>query len=82
MSQAQLKHLGTDSNFETMRRLIVALGERCEIATNTAVTDVERESHTIRYAGRDGEGAVKAQRLASRKLEKVQRKIGLEFRKR
>lgn len=28
------------------------------------------------------EGAVKAQRLASRKLEKVQRKIGLEFRKR
>ncbi|PWM39247.1 MAG: FAD-dependent oxidoreductase [Clostridiales bacterium] len=63
MSQAQLKHLGTDSNFETMRRLIVALGERCEIATNTAVTDVERESHTIRYAGRDGEGAVKAQHI-------------------
>lgn len=28
------------------------------------------------------EGAVKAQRLARRKLEKVQRKIGLEFRKR
>ena len=33
MNQAQLKHLGTDSNFETMRRLIEQLRTRCDIIT-------------------------------------------------
>ncbi len=46
MAQAQLKHLGTDANFDTMRKLIEDLSLRVEIFTNTDVTDVDRESHT------------------------------------
>ena len=49
MSQAQLKHLGTDSNFETMRKLIETLKERVEIFPNTAVLDVDRDSHKVTY---------------------------------
>ena len=47
MSQAQLKHLGTDSNFDTMKKLIHSLDGRVEILTDTEVTDVDRDSHTI-----------------------------------
>ncbi|MFI3173825.1 MAG: FAD-dependent oxidoreductase [Bacillota bacterium] len=47
MSQAQLKHLGTDSNFETMRKLIVDLETRIDIATDTFVRDVNEETHEV-----------------------------------
>jgi uncharacterized FAD-dependent dehydrogenase len=47
MAQAQLKHLGTDENFDTMRRLIECLSERCEILTDTSVMDVDAYSHTL-----------------------------------
>ena len=41
MSQAQLKHLGTDANFETMKRLIESLRDHVDILVNTMVTDVD-----------------------------------------
>jgi len=47
MSQAQLKHLGTDSNFETMRKLIVALKDRCDIITDTMATDINKDTKEI-----------------------------------
>jgi len=47
MSQAQLKHLGTDANFETMRKLIASLNDKCEILTNTTVEDVNKDTHTL-----------------------------------
>lgn len=47
MAQAELKHLGTDSNFDTMRKLIAELSRRAEIVTDAAVTDVDRETHTL-----------------------------------
>jgi len=47
MSQAQLKHLGTDENFDTMRKMIEHISEKCDIYTDTDVTDVDAESHTV-----------------------------------
>lgn len=54
MNQAQLKHLGTDSNFETMRKLIVDIREKCDIITNTTVTDVDKDEHIV-YTQCNGE---------------------------
>ena len=55
MSQAQLKHLGTDANFDTMGRLIHALEERVELHANANVTGLDRATHalTIHSGGRD-----------------------------
>ena len=53
MQQAQLKHLGTDSNFETMLRPITYLDEKIEILTDTEVLDVDKASHTVKT--KDGE---------------------------
>ncbi|MFA9381844.1 MAG: NAD(P)/FAD-dependent oxidoreductase [Acetanaerobacterium sp.] len=60
MNQAQLKHLGTDSNFETMVRMIDSLRGRCDIFTDTAVTDVDAEAHTITYLADGREGTLRA----------------------
>lgn len=63
MSQAQLKHLGTDSNFDTMQKLIEAIEPNCEIAVNIAVSDVNRSSKTIFYTTGQGEGALTAEHI-------------------
>jgi len=47
MQQASLKHLGTDANFETMRRMVDDLGQRVEILTRTEVIDVDKQSHLV-----------------------------------
>lgn len=52
MRQAEVKHLGTDENFATMQRLIQAIEEKADIFTDTTVTDVEKESHTLRFEGK------------------------------
>jgi hypothetical protein len=53
MQQAQLKHLGTDSNFETMLKLITFLDEKIEILTGTEVLDVDKKAHVVKT--KDGE---------------------------
>lgn len=47
MQQAQLKHLGTDANFETMRHMIADVAQRVEILTRTEVLDVGKDSHIL-----------------------------------
>jgi len=47
MQQAELKHLGTDSNYETMLKLISKVDETVEIATNTEVVDVDKDKHIL-----------------------------------
>ena len=63
MNQAQLKHLGTDSNFETMRKLIIDITTRCDVLTNTTVTDVDKDSHTLYIKNTDGESAFTANKI-------------------
>lgn len=54
MSQAQVKHLGTDSNFETMRKLIEFLSTKIDIAADTEVIDVDKDKKIVTYV-HDGE---------------------------
>ena len=47
MSQAQLKHLGTDANFDTMKNIIHFLEDRCDILTGADVTDVDKNKNVL-----------------------------------
>ena len=47
MQQAALKHLGTDANFDTMKKMIADIAGRVEILTHTEVTDVDTHTHTV-----------------------------------
>ena len=49
MQQAQLKHLGTDSNFETMRKLTDSLRDKIELLTSTEVVNIDKDNHVIEY---------------------------------
>jgi uncharacterized protein len=53
MQQAELKHLGTDNNFETMQKLIDYIDDKVEILTNTEVLDVDKNTHIIKTADND-----------------------------
>lgn len=63
MSQAQLKHLGTDANFETMRKMCVFLREHITMLTETEVTDVDKAAHTVFYQNKEGQAAVTADHI-------------------
>ncbi|WP_302777645.1 NAD(P)/FAD-dependent oxidoreductase [Anaerotruncus colihominis] len=63
MSQAQLKHLGTDSNFETMKRLVEALAKRVEIYPNTCVTAVDKQTHDVTVRNANGETTFQAGKI-------------------
>jgi len=47
MHQAQLKHLGTDDNFVTMKKIIDSLKNQVDIFTQAEVQDVDQSSHQI-----------------------------------
>ena len=63
MSQAQVKHLGTDSNFETMRKLIVALSERCEMFSDTLALDVNKDTKEILVSHKGEERTITADNI-------------------
>lgn len=63
MSQAQLKHLGTDSNFDTMRRLIESLEQKISILTQTEVEDVDPIEHTVTVCREGTRQVMTAQRI-------------------
>ena len=63
MSQAQLKHLGTDANFDTMKKLIQSLDGKVDIAADTEAFDVGRDSHEIRYRHAGEEGSLTAETI-------------------
>lgn len=53
MQQAQLKHLGTDSNYDTMLKLIDSIRDKVDIRTLTNVTDVDAKTHVITASTKD-----------------------------
>ncbi|MCX7615640.1 MAG: FAD-dependent oxidoreductase, partial [Clostridiales bacterium] len=63
MQQAQVKHLGTDSNFETMKKLIESLEDKCDIITGACVTDVDKNNHQIVFIKKDIENTIIAERI-------------------
>ncbi|MEG1862951.1 MAG: NAD(P)-binding protein [Oscillospiraceae bacterium] len=63
MSQAQLKHLGTDANFETMRHMSNFLKERVEIVCDTDVYEIDKEKNTVYFHGKDGDDSISADNI-------------------
>lgn len=63
MSQAQLKHLGTDANFDTMKKLIGSLDGKCDIITDTEVVDVDKEKHLLTLQGRGDKRTIAAAQI-------------------
>ncbi len=63
MAQAQVKHLGTDSNFETMKKLIGYLSEHIDILTHAPVTDIDKEKHTVTYTSDGKENTVWGEKI-------------------
>ena len=49
MNSAQLKHLGTDSNYATMMKMTGELKKKCDLLTHTRVIDVDREKHIVEF---------------------------------
>ena len=54
MQQGQVKHLGTDSNYATMKKLIMEISTRCEILEETLVTNVDKDTKEIKVNKKDG----------------------------
>jgi uncharacterized protein len=54
MQQATVKHLGTDSNLETMLKMVEHIKESCEILTETDAYDVDIKAHEIMLRKKDG----------------------------
>ncbi len=63
MSQAQLKHLGTDSNFDTMRKLINSLRDKCDIATDTMAVDINKDTKEINVVHGNEEKVISAGKI-------------------
>lgn len=63
MSQAQLKHLGTDANFNTMCKLIEFLKDRVDIYTDTEVIDVDKDKHIVTCLNQADEHIIEAETI-------------------
>lgn len=63
MLQAQLKHLGTDKNFDTMKKLIEYISEKCDVMADTEVTDIDREKKAVYCSSARGEEVFTADRI-------------------
>lgn len=49
MQQAEVKHLGTDANYQTMMNLIESLKDKIQIETLCTVMDVNKETHEVNF---------------------------------
>lgn len=63
MQQAEVKHLGTDANFNTMLKLVEDLSEDVEILTSTDVVDIDKNNNTIFYQDKNGENQIEADNI-------------------
>ena len=63
MQQAEVKHLGTDSNFATMQKLIAELSSNCEMMTEALVTDVDKNTKEVTVSTKTGEEVIKGDKI-------------------
>ncbi len=63
MQQAQVKHLGTDSNYATMLKVIESISDKCEIKTNTEVIGVDKDNKVITFKTKDTTDSVIAEKI-------------------
>jgi len=58
MQQAEVKHLGTDANYNTMLNFIHSLDNKVDIETQAIVTDVDKDSKEVTYTQKGEEKKV------------------------
>lgn len=63
MQQAQLKHLGTDANYETMLHLIRDIREYTEMMANNEAIEVDAEKHVVTLSCDGKEEQVQAEKI-------------------
>lgn len=63
MSQAQLKHLGTDANFQTMRHMVDFLREKITLQCNTDVYNVDKEKNIVYYKTKNEQDSIYAKNI-------------------
>ncbi len=63
MQQAQVKHLGTDSNFATMIKIIADIADKCTIKTLTEVTNVDKNTMTVTFSENGNKNEITAEHI-------------------
>lgn len=52
MQQAEVKHLGTDANYNTMLNFIHSMDGKVTIQTESIVVDVDKDTHVVTYTNK------------------------------
>ena len=63
MQQAKTKHLGTDANFNTMKKLILDLNDKIQIESLSTVTDVNKTTKEVFITSHDQKYTTKANKI-------------------
>jgi uncharacterized FAD-dependent dehydrogenase len=63
MQQAQMKHLGTDANFTTMKNMVDALRPHVDIRTRANVTDVDGTTKIVSYTKNNENFEIEADKI-------------------
>ena len=58
MQQAEVKHLGTDANYNTMLNFIHSMDDQITIQTESIVVDVDKDTHVITYTNKQEKNTV------------------------
>ena len=63
MQQAQVKHLGTDANFDTMVKMVNFLEDKISIRTLTTVIGVDKDKMVVKAKDKNGEYEVSGKKI-------------------
>ena len=63
MQQAQVKHLGTDANFDTMVKMVNYLEDKISIRTLTTVIGVDKDKMVVKAKDKNGEYEVSGKKI-------------------
>lgn len=63
MQQAEVKHLGTDANYNTMLHLIDDIEDKIQIETRTTVTNVDKNTKKVYLTNKNKEYTVDAEKI-------------------
>ena len=63
MQQAEVKHLGTDANYDTMLKFIHSMDGKVQIETQTIVEDVDKDTHEVIYTQKNEKKSVYGEKV-------------------
>lgn len=63
MQQAEVKHLGTDANYDTMLHFIHSMDGKVQIETQAIVEDVDKDTHAVTYTQKNENKVVYGEKI-------------------